>query len=259
MPVPESGISWVIWLPIAGVICGSIMQFIFNLLGEHGKRREQLRTESYVAYLAAVSNSALCKSEESRQKILADAAYAKTRIVIYGTVDVIKALKNFEQAGSTASTLEGRKRLMDIVIGMRGDKKISRDDISCLLLGIQGAEDSILNGNGKGIITMNKVDLARAKWVGASDAASELGKVMHQLGSGYGDPEARMQDEHRLQTTRYDAERLFREYDDLSRQQTDMKILMLQASQKRAMWASFAVAAVVGVATIIGTVVVLFK
>jgi len=103
------------------------------------------------------------------------------------------------------------------------------------------------------------VDAARVKWFSASEAASELAAELFQPGSGYGNPEARMHDQHRLQTARHDAERLFREYHDLSRQETEQKMLELQQSQRLATWASFAVAAMVGVATIVGTIMTLHK
>jgi hypothetical protein len=103
------------------------------------------------------------------------------------------------------------------------------------------------------------VEEARVKWVSASEVASKLAAVLFQPGSGYGDPEVRMQDEHRLQTARHEAEWLCREYHDLGRQETELKMLSLQKSQQLATWASFAVAAVVGVATIVGTVVTLLK
>jgi hypothetical protein len=62
-----------------------------------------------------------------------------------------------------------------------------------------------------------------------------------------------------LQSARHDAERLFREYYDLDRRDTEIKMLALQRSQRLATWASFAVAAVVGLATVVSTVVALFK
>ncbi|WP_411705952.1 hypothetical protein [Edaphovirga cremea] len=104
-----------------------------------------------------------------------------------------------------------------------------------------------------------EIDEARAKWVSTSEAASKLAVELFQPGSGYGDPDARMQDEYRLQVARHEAERLFREYHDLSRQETEQKMRELQKSQQLATWASFAVAAVVGVATIVSTVVTLLK
>ena len=99
----------------------------------------------------------------------------------------------------------------------------------------------------------------RARWLEASEAASKLAAELFQPGSGYGDPEARAADEHRLQSARLDAERLFREYHDLDRRDMEIKMLDLQRSQRLATWASFAVAAVVGLATVISILVALFK
>jgi len=103
------------------------------------------------------------------------------------------------------------------------------------------------------------VEAARARWLRASEHVSQLAAELFQPGSGYGDPEARAADEHRLQSARHDAERLFREYYDLDRRDTEIKMLALQRSQRLATWASSAVAAVVGLATVVSTVVALFK
>lgn len=104
----------------------------------------------------------------------------------------------------------------------------------------------------------DSAETARAKWLSASEQASRLAAELFQLG-GYGDPEARLQDEHRLQNARHEAERMFREYHDLERQDTESKMLELQRSQRLATWASFAVAAVVGVASIVSTAASLLK
>ncbi|MCF6157728.1 MAG: hypothetical protein E3K32_03955 [wastewater metagenome] len=103
------------------------------------------------------------------------------------------------------------------------------------------------------------VEAARARWLEASHAASKLAAELFQPGSGYGDPDARASDEHRLESARLDAERLFREYHDLDRREMELKMLELQRSQRLATWASFAVAAVVGLATVVSTLVALFK
>lgn len=105
----------------------------------------------------------------------------------------------------------------------------------------------------------NDVEAARKKWLAASEQASQLAAELFQPGSGYGDPDARAQDEHRLQTARNNADRLFQEYHDLDRRDMELKMLELQRSQRLATWASFAVAAVVGVATIVSTIVALLK
>jgi len=101
----------------------------------------------------------------------------------------------------------------------------------------------------------NNTEEARKKWVAASEYASKLANELFQPGSGYGDPEARANDEHRLQSAREEAERLFRGYHDLDRKEIEVKMLKLQKSQHLATWASFAVAAVVGIATCVSIVV----
>jgi len=103
------------------------------------------------------------------------------------------------------------------------------------------------------------VDVARDRWLEASERASQLATELFQPGSGYGDPDARAADEHRLQSARHDAERLFREYHDIDRRDMELKMLELQRSQRIATWASFTVAAVVGLATIVSTLIALSK
>ncbi len=96
-----------------------------------------------------------------------------------------------------------------------------------------------------------KVDQARNRWIAASDQASAIAAVLFTPGSGYGCPEAEMQDMHRLETARNEAERMFREYKDLESQHTQRQMFQLQRSQQLATWASFSVAAVVGVAMLV--------
>jgi|GEM_PF-1827706 len=100
---------------------------------------------------------------------------------------------------------------------------------------------------------------ARDRWLLASDRAAQLAAELFQDGSGYGDPNARIADEHRLQSARIEAERLFREYHDLDRRDTELKMFELQRSQRLATWASFTVAAVVAVATIVSTLAALWR
>ncbi|GJL66957.1 MAG: hypothetical protein NPIRA05_19280 [Nitrospirales bacterium] len=100
----------------------------------------------------------------------------------------------------------------------------------------------------------NPVDKARSQWLAASQNVSHLGAELFQPGSGYGDPEERRNDEYRLQFAKDEAERLFREYHALDRSYIEDEMLKLQRSQRLATWASFAVAAVVGLATIVSII-----
>lgn len=95
------------------------------------------------------------------------------------------------------------------------------------------------------------VEFARLRWLEAGERARLLASELFQPGDGYGDPQARAADEHRLESARLDAERLFREYHDLDRRELERTMVELQRSQRLATWASFAVAVVVGLATVI--------
>ncbi len=106
---------------------------------------------------------------------------------------------------------------------------------------------------------VDPIETSRLQWLAASELASKMAAEMFQPGSGYGDPDARANDEHRLQSARLEADRLFREYHDLERQDVESKLLRLQRSQTLATWASFAVAAVVALATIASTLIALLR
>lgn len=102
-------------------------------------------------------------------------------------------------------------------------------------------------------------EIVRSNWLAANERASDLAAQLFQPGTGYGDPDARDQDVHKLETAKFEANRLFHEYDELERRNTGRQLLEIQRSQQRATWASFATAAVVGAATIIGLVVAMLK
>ena len=101
------------------------------------------------------------------------------------------------------------------------------------------------------------IEEARGRWYEAATRASELAQTLFQPGTGYGDPDARLADEHRLHTAREEADRLYREYSDLDRIRIDNELLTLQRSQRFATWASFALAFAVGAATIVHVIVAL--
>jgi hypothetical protein len=105
----------------------------------------------------------------------------------------------------------------------------------------------------------NVVEDARCRWLSASDQAATLAAELFQPGSGYGCPEAEMQDRHRLETARRDAERRYQEYQDEERRYTQQQMLQLQRSQQMATWASFCVAAAVGIATIVSVIIQVLK
>lgn len=107
--------------------------------------------------------------------------------------------------------------------------------------------------------TNTDIEIARMRWLKASEVASNLTSELFQVGDGYGDPEARSADEHRLQSARAEVERLFREYYDLDRRNIELEMIKLQRSQQLATWASFFVAVVVGLATVVSTFIALLN
>ena len=108
-------------------------------------------------------------------------------------------------------------------------------------------------------MSSDSIEEARAGWLEANQVVQKLSSELFQPGSGYGDPDARTADQHRLESARQEAERCFQEYHDLDRKSLQNEMLILQRSQQLATWASFAVAAVVGLATVVSTIVALFK
>lgn len=116
--------AWSSWIPLLVVACAAVMAFAFGTLIERSKRRNSLRTEAYADYLSAIARSV---TSGDRHKVLTDAALAKCKmqnakckIVIHGSAEVINALRDFEQAGATATTEEGRECLISLVVAMRG-------------------------------------------------------------------------------------------------------------------------------------------
>lgn len=99
-------------------------------------------------------------------------------------------------------------------------------------------------------LTAKDVDEARARWIAASRRASELSAELFQPGSGYGHPDALAADQHKLQSFKDEADRLFQDYEALARRLNDEKTYSLQRSQTLSSWASFSVAFVVAIATI---------
>ncbi|MDC7813113.1 hypothetical protein [Pseudomonas sp. BLCC-B112] len=126
--------AWTIWIPLLVAILAAALAFASGTLIERSKRRHSLRNEAYAEYLSAVARS-VSANPPDRQKVLADAALTKCKIVIHGSDKVIQALKAFELSGAVTSSEQGQDRLISLVMAMRGDSKITRNDLCALLLG----------------------------------------------------------------------------------------------------------------------------
>lgn len=123
-------------LPLLGVIIGAMLQFLLSKASERNKRIESLRAEAYADYLRAIAASAHSQSDSDRLAAIRSAADAKTRIVVYGTGSVVRAIAKFERAGATTANKEGVWALTEIVSVMRDSAPdVSPRDIEVLLVG----------------------------------------------------------------------------------------------------------------------------
>ncbi|WP_148273252.1 hypothetical protein [Stigmatella aurantiaca] len=110
------------FLPIVGVVVGSLTQFFLSQKTEQRKHLQQMRATAYADFLRALALSAIARKHSNTEKsITADelAIDAKQRIVIYGTAEVIAALAEFDNVGTGLSNPLAQKALLRMVAAMR--------------------------------------------------------------------------------------------------------------------------------------------
>lgn len=92
-------------------------------------------------YLRSVAQIAKAGTEsEERSKLLASAADAKTRICIYGSANVIKALAEFEKGGPVLDSRDSMTSFLELCSEMRrqsmGKSEAPQaDDLRLILFG----------------------------------------------------------------------------------------------------------------------------
>ena len=92
--------EWIIIiLPVAGIIIGAFLHYLFTRDLELKKQTRILEMQAYSDYLKSVAAAAHLRSDEDLRDAFRDAADAKSRIAIFGTEDVIKALAKFVSVG----------------------------------------------------------------------------------------------------------------------------------------------------------------
>ena len=123
-------------LPVAGIVIGALLQFLFGRVSERDKHVSTLRAGAYADYLSAVALSAHLRSDDDFVAALRSAAEAKARITVYGTARAIAALAAFERAGGTLTSATARDAFVDLVAAMRWPRaRVANDDIRQVLLG----------------------------------------------------------------------------------------------------------------------------
>lgn len=122
---------------IISALVGAISQYYFSKLNQKESHLSDLRTNAYIDYLLSVSEIVRANKEE-RNRILSDCAYAKTRIVLYGTKNVLNALTEFEKSGARLDSEKQIELFVNICECMRQenqkiDPALYRDQVCSIL------------------------------------------------------------------------------------------------------------------------------
>lgn len=129
-----------------GAIVGALLQFLFTRHLEGKRHHREVRAKAYADYLQCVSEHANLgyqrQSPEGRQ-LGARTAYAKCRISLYGSQDVVSSFAEFEKLGATMNTDAQCRAFSRMVIAMRrdtlGNPSVDEQDIEVVLLGRRNA------------------------------------------------------------------------------------------------------------------------
>ena len=131
-------------LPLAGVVVGAALQLWLSRTADREKHVENLRTEAYVDYLKSVAASAHLRSDSDLRDARRDAAYARTRIAVYGNAPVIRALAGFEDVGPVLDNADSVEAFVNLVSVMRPSMTdITEHDIELILFGKLVREGSV--------------------------------------------------------------------------------------------------------------------
>jgi hypothetical protein len=123
-------------LPLIGVVLGAGLQFLLTRATAREQQSATLRSQAYADYLRAVAAAGHLRSDEDLRDAHREAADAKARIAVYGTVDVIKALARFEESGAVLSNDAASRAFVSLVSAMRSNSgDVSDHELELLLLG----------------------------------------------------------------------------------------------------------------------------
>ena len=98
---------------------GATLQYLFTRSHEQKKHYRLLQTTAYADYLRGVADAAHLNLDSNEAEIFARIADAKTRICLYGSVEVIALLAAFQKAGGITGNVEQRDAFVRLVQAMR--------------------------------------------------------------------------------------------------------------------------------------------
>lgn len=129
-------------LPLIGVVLGAGLQFLLTRATAREQQAGTLRSQAYADYLRAVAAAGHLRSDEDLRNAHRDAADAKARIAVYGTVDVIKALARFEKTGAVLSDGSASCAFVSLVSAMRPKSRyVSESELELILLGTPSSKE----------------------------------------------------------------------------------------------------------------------
>lgn len=112
-------------VPLAAVLIGAALGYASARLLEARKQLTLQKGQAYADYLKALAIAATDRWEAA----VGQAADAKTRICIYGSPSVVRALSAFERAGAKVIGEAGRGAVAQLVMAMRTDVGVSRAQV----------------------------------------------------------------------------------------------------------------------------------
>ncbi len=104
-------------LPLLGVLIGATLQYAFGQRLESRKLLVALKAQAYSDLIRVIAASG-CSRNTEKLALIAD---AKTRICIYGSLNVVQKLRDFDRIGATAARPDGQAALTALLSAMRED------------------------------------------------------------------------------------------------------------------------------------------
>jgi len=108
-------------IPLAAVLIGAALGYVSGRLLEMRKQLTLEKGQAYADFLKALATAAT----DRKAGAVGMAADAKTRICIYGSPRVVRALSGFERAGAKAANEAGQAAVAQLVKAMRADMGVS--------------------------------------------------------------------------------------------------------------------------------------
>lgn len=114
----------IIALPLVGVVLGASLQHLFAKRKGKFDRSDSARDGAYADYLqsvATIANSQMGEDRDFDFKTRSALADAKSRIVIFGSDEVIACLAKFEKSGAVLSDPHSMDCFMNVLQTMRNE------------------------------------------------------------------------------------------------------------------------------------------